>query len=279
MSDDNLTSNGLAVVVEIIRTAGENPQIKEAGHNLGNAALTITKTINNALLPLAAVNFAFDKARIYFNEKFSEDLSKKAESIPLENLIEPKASIAGPTLQGLAFTYEEPQLKNMYLSLLATSMDSRIASRAHPAFVEIIKQLSSDEAHLLKTILSTGNSSAIAEVRLDTEEKFGWNLIRSHLCDLTNTSNNEPVEIPKLPSMIDNWVRLGLINVSYSTNFTSPGSYDWVERRPEFIRYKQLHETDTRKLSYSKGIMTRTALGAEFAAAVGLATNLEKKEK
>src|SRR5712692_5071017 len=96
--------DGIALVGEILKAAGDNPQVKEAGANLGQTALTITKTINNALLPLAAVNFAFDKARKYFAEKFESDLSAKASAIPVECLVEPKASIAGPALQGLAFT-------------------------------------------------------------------------------------------------------------------------------------------------------------------------------
>lgn len=146
-------TSGVALVGEIIKAAGDNPNVKEAGQNLGQTALTITRTINNALLPLAAVNFAFDKARIYFAEKFQQDILQKASAIPPEQIIEPKASIAGPALQGLAFTHEEANLKDMYLSLLATAMDGRVASEAHPAFVEIIKQLNSEEANLIRGVL------------------------------------------------------------------------------------------------------------------------------
>ena len=45
---------GVALVGEILKAAGDNPNAKEAGNNLGKSALTITETINNALLPLAA---------------------------------------------------------------------------------------------------------------------------------------------------------------------------------------------------------------------------------
>jgi hypothetical protein len=58
----------------------------------------LPKAINNALLPLAAINFAFDKARAYFAEKFRQDLSEKAAAIPPEQIVEPRASIAGPAL-------------------------------------------------------------------------------------------------------------------------------------------------------------------------------------
>lgn len=45
---------GVSIVTEIIKAAGEHPNVKEAAGNLGQTAVTLTKTINNALLPLAA---------------------------------------------------------------------------------------------------------------------------------------------------------------------------------------------------------------------------------
>jgi len=62
---------GVSIVTEIIKAAGEHPNVKEAAGNLGQTAVTLTKTINNALLPLAAINFAFDKARNYFAGRFN----------------------------------------------------------------------------------------------------------------------------------------------------------------------------------------------------------------
>lgn len=75
--DDSIktATSGVALVGEIIKAAGDNPNVKESGQNLGQTALTITKAINNVLLPIAAVNFAFDKARVYFSEKFQQDIT------------------------------------------------------------------------------------------------------------------------------------------------------------------------------------------------------------
>lgn len=264
-------TSGVALVGEIIKAAGDNPNVKEAGQNLGQTALTITKTINNALLPLAAVNFAFDKARIYFAEKFQQDILQKASAIPPEQIIEPKASIAGPALQGLAFTHEEANLKDMYLSLLATAMDGRVASEAHPAFVEIIKQLNSEEANLIRGVLQSPSAIAIVEVRVSTVGEQGWGTLTTHLLNLTNLETSSPVENPKIPAMVDNWVRLGLVDVDYAKELKAENSYAWVESRPEVAKYRQEQESETRKLSFANGIVVRTALGVQFAKAVGLA--------
>lgn len=271
--DDSIktATSGVALVGEIIKAAGDNPNVKEAGQNLGQSALTITKTINNALLPLAAINFAFDKARVYFAEKFQQDISQKASAIPPEQIIEPKASIAGPALQGLAFTHEEANLKDMYLSLLATAMDGRVASEAHPAFVEIIKQLDSEEANLIRGVLQSTSAIAIVEVRVTTVGEKGWLTLATHLLNLTDSETLLPVENLRVPAMVDNWIRLGLVDVDYAKHLKAANSYAWVENRPEVLRYRQEHESETRKLSFANGIIVRTALGVQFAKAVGLA--------
>lgn len=262
--------NGIALIGEIMKAAGDNPNVKEAGSNLGQTALTITKTINNLLLPIAAVNFAFDKARAYFAEQFQQDLSTKAAAIPFEQLVEPKASIAGPALQGLAFALEENNLKDMYLSLLATAMDGRIAAEAHPAFVEIIKQLNSEEARLLQDLLRKPDFSPVVEIRKTTIGSEGWMVVESGLMNFCNLGTMAPVENPRSAAMIDNWVRLGLVQVSYTQYVTGAEAYAWVDQRPEYLRSKTQHENETIKVSFEKGSIWRTALGFQFGRAVGL---------
>jgi hypothetical protein len=64
------TKDEVSIVTEIIKAAGDDPKVKEAAGSLGEKAVTLTKIINNIILPLAAVNFAFDKARVYFSKDF-----------------------------------------------------------------------------------------------------------------------------------------------------------------------------------------------------------------
>ena len=261
--------NGVTLVAEVIKAAGDSPQVKEAANNLGQTAVTLTKTINNVLVPLAAINFAFDKAREYFSGKFQEDIAEKAQAIPPEHVVEPKASIAGPTLQGLAFTHEEPSLKEMYLNLLATSMDGRSASLAHPAFVEIIKQLDSEDARLVQSALKSTGPLPIIQIR-KTLQTGGYVVLVNHLLNLKNTATGAPVEDPNLPVMIDNWIRLGLVEVSYDLHLADESKYDWAEGRPELIHQSQLPQPEGAKIEYGNGIMRRTELGKRFAQAVGL---------
>lgn len=158
----------------------------------------------------------------------------------------------------------------MYLSLLATAMDGRVAAEAHPAFVEIIKQMNSEEADLIRGVLKSLGGIPIVEVRV-TLENGGWQTLATHLLNLSNSESGSPIENPKIPAMVDNWVRLGLVGVDYTKFLMAADSYSWVENRPEVARYRQEHEKENKKISFANGVIFRTALGIQFSKAVGLA--------
>lgn len=252
------------IVAKIIAVAGDSPNVRQAGNELGQTALTITKAINNVLMPLAAVNFAIDKAKIYFQKQFEADLSAKLNEIPHENIVEPRASIVGPALQSLAFCHDEVNLKEMFISLLAAAMDKSKASSVHPSFVEIIKQLAAEEAHLLRAVLVARHGLPIVQARLKNAQDVGYELLMTHLMNLSDERSVAPVVFYDYQAYVDNWVRLGLAKVSYSTNFKDKTAYDWVETRPELIKFRADREIEGKKVIVAHGLIMRTSLGESF---------------
>lgn len=265
-----IAKDAMGVVADVLRAAGDDPQVKEAASNLGRTAVTLTKTINNVLVPLAAINFAFDKARAYYADRFPSDMAQKAQRIPIEHVVEPKASIAGPALQGLAFTHEEPDLKEMYLNLLATSMDGRSASTAHPAFVEIIKQLDAEDARAVRTILTFQSLVPIGQIIQRLGDQNGFIVLMSHVLNFGVAETRVPAENPRGAAMVDNLIRLGLVEVDYKVQILNNHSYQYLETRPELIRFKQSHQGGEYTVEVVKGVMRSTALGKRFATAIGL---------
>jgi|SRR5699024_3886121 len=259
---------GVEILGQVIKIAGDDPNVKKAGGELGKTALTITQTVNNALLPLAAVNFAFEKARRYFAERFDHDLQEKAANIPPEDLIEPKASVAGPALQGLAFAHEEEGLKNLFLELLAGAMDKRKADVVHPAFVEVVKQLEAEEAGHLQAILRTEIlpiGTLVRRHKVDGSQIT----VRRHVLQMTN--GGTPSIVEGLGAMVDNWSRLGLVTVSYTDTITDGRRYEWLAERPELNAQPPEAEDSEFKVEWVRGIIFPTELGKRFARAVGVA--------
>lgn len=257
---------GFGIVADLVKSAGDDPQVREAAKNLGQAAVTITKTINTALLPLAAINFAFDKAREYFSERFQQDLLDRTRDIPFESITDPKPSVVGPALQGLAFAHEDPALKSMFLNLIATAMDRRVSQAAHPAFVEVIKQLDGSEAKLLAILLRTDRTLEIVQLRAQYRNTFKVRF--NHLLDLVS-QDRSPLVTPRIGAMMDNWIRLGLIQVEYGLSDERP-AFRWLERRPEYQETKSIIESEGCKITSVRGWADRTDFGRLFAEAVGL---------
>lgn len=263
---------------ELVRIAGNDPTTREAASEVGKTALVITKTINNALLPLVILNATFDKARNYFNGAFQQDLIDRTRDIPLENIVEPKASIAGPALQGMVFSLDETDLKSMFLGLLATAMDGRIASNAHPAFVEIIKQLEGHEARLLGVVLERVPELPIVQLHVRQKGRHEFDVVANHLTPTVNEETGQPQEMPGHEAVLENWVRLGLVEIDYSKHLATAEGYSWVIERPEYKRVAANIDTSTKEVVIRQGILSRTAFGLRFAKAVGLVPQSASEE-
>lgn len=256
------------VAKDLMELAKNDENTVTASKNFGESAVIISKTVKNCLLPLAAVNYGIDKAKAYFEKAFKKDLEEKTQSIPAENIVEPKASIAGPALQGLAFCHEEINLKEMYLNLISSSMNSDTAEDTHPAFVEIIKQLTNLEAHLLKLYLTNNAPKCIGRVVYQKQGTLSYIAGYTHILPIT--SNNKPFYNKNIPSYIENWIRLGLIEVKYDLHLDGQEQvYDTLKERDEYLKDDLGYGTDYPK-NLGKGLIKRTPFGAQFAAVVGI---------
>jgi len=79
-----------------------------------------------------------------------EQLYPKVANIPPEHLVAPAPYVFVPALQRISHCMDSEELRDMYAELLAKSMDERVKDNVHPSYVEIIAQLSPDEARALK---------------------------------------------------------------------------------------------------------------------------------
>jgi hypothetical protein len=85
-------------------------------------------------------------------DRFERFLDRSVRQIPEARRIAPAPQMLGPILEAIRYEPEATPIDEMFSQLLSGSMDSERVDNAHPAFTEIIKQLSSDEAVLLVSI-------------------------------------------------------------------------------------------------------------------------------
>lgn len=202
----------------------------------------------------------------YFESEFAIDMADKIAQIPEEHLTAPPISVAVPAMQGLSYSLEDSELKEMYLTLLATATDDRRVHEAHPSFAEIIKQLSPAEARLLAEVLRR-RTLPIIQIRRLAKDGRGWTVAANHVIPLTDLDSNQPVNNESLPVWVDNWIRLGLVEVDYDSFLVDPKMYDFAETRPEL---RALVESDPRGregYTVQNGILRVTSFGTRFSSA------------
>ncbi|WP_211831088.1 DUF4393 domain-containing protein [Kistimonas asteriae] len=82
-------------------------------------------------------------------DRFQKFLKRVSDNVPEENFIPAHPQIAGPIMDNLKYIDEDNVIATLFINLLSRAVDKERVSEAHPAFVNIISQLSPDEALLI----------------------------------------------------------------------------------------------------------------------------------
>lgn len=86
---------------------------------------------------------------------FKKKIAEKVAGIPEEKLNEPKIRIVGPAIEASKFYIEEAEFRELFAELVASACDADCVNKVHPAFPEMIKQLSYLDIKLLEVFRQT----------------------------------------------------------------------------------------------------------------------------
>ncbi len=178
--------------------------LQPAARELGDGLSTIAKAVKISLAPLEAGIWGYEQIKEWLSIRVTRIIADRK----IKKIEKPPLSIAGPLVFQLIFAQDEPELKELYASLLSSAMDPRETS-AHPSFVFIIQQLTPDEARILKYIAQldgkwpslSENSAAKGYEELSISLKFkNW-------CEKAGVT-----KIGRSDAYMDNLVRLRILH-------------------------------------------------------------------
>jgi hypothetical protein len=261
MSDDPITST-VKTTVDAVEGILEKtpiyqdllqPGVRQIGEGL-EAILRLMVT------PFLVLNYV-SNANL---QEFKDGFDRKSASIPEERVIPPNLTVVGPIIQSLGYTIHEAPLREMFTSLLVTAMDSETAKLAHPAYAEIIKQLSPDEAKILSYSYRTGMHHSIAHLKYFSDGKSpdkGFTYLIRNISDIAVLAGCTYPELT--PAYLDNLERLGLYELPHFI-YKDKSLYTYVDNW--FSDNKAAYGGDhVVELEY--GAMRPTTLGGRFAQA------------
>jgi len=233
--------------------------IQPAAKEVGKSLETVAKSINVVLSPLRALVWGYDQIESFLNNAVATKLS----ATPPEEITSPNPSVAGPALEALRYAGHEESISDLYANLLAGSMDQLTATDSHPAFVEILKQLTPDEAKLLR-IFSQHRPLPLLIVRSESVDKDKGG--RDILVNFSTYGEEAGCSLPnKTPAYLDNLCRLGLIEIPTFLEYKAPNIYDPLENHPTVLAVKEQIDRDP-ILNFKiqrKGLQV-TQLGRQF---------------
>jgi hypothetical protein len=142
------TDLATAVATELVKQVpikevykdGLSPAVQETG----SALTDFVKTIRLALAPLQ-----FTAA---LQDRYVRFLDRSVRQIPEDRRILPAPQIVGPILESIKYEPEDTLISEMYNEVLSRAFDRDRAEDAHPSYALLIRQLSLDEAIILKII-------------------------------------------------------------------------------------------------------------------------------
>jgi hypothetical protein len=245
--------SGLVEKVPVYQDAVQ-PLAQETGKALG----TVGRAVNAALAPLRGVVWGIEKIEEFVHTK----VAKKLESVPPENIESPDISVAGPALESLKYVGHKESLSDMYASLLASSMNKATSSSAHPGFVEIIRNMSSDEAKIMKYISSHGLQPYI-NVLQRRKVEGGSRIVIEKYSKVSIDAGCENHEL--CSAALVNLERLGLFELIETGSLSDKSVYKALESSPDIQSMMSSVTDETTIGEIQRAYIAVTPLGKMFA--------------
>ena len=116
----------------------------------GSLVEDLVKTLRLALAPIQ-----FTAA---IQDRYAGFLNRSIRRVPGEQRVAPPPQILGPVIEAIKYEPEGSDIEDMFSELLSRAFDKERVNEAHPSFPHLIKQLSADEALILKIIAESTRS-------------------------------------------------------------------------------------------------------------------------
>lgn len=230
------------------------PAAKEIGNVLGRSAKAL-------LVPIRGFLWGWEK----IEQVVTEGVEKRFEKIPEEKRKTPEPEIAVPLMQALTYTAQNETLREMYLNLLANSMNTDKEKDVHPSFVELIKQMNGLDAKVFnKLSIAIGYQKAINPsisilgkneffVNATPEWFLGWTIEEYNIFDVS--------------ASLIRLSKFGLIGLMFDRTAGTDG-YQQLKEHPVLIKildeYKQVNSQLELRIKATESIVYVNEYGKQF---------------
>lgn len=243
-----------------------------------NATELLNKAYDDTIHPIASsaksglgfcINFLTSGIKPYMYKKIKEsefrlkeiddELTSRYNKIPDKNKIDPRTNILGPAIDVLKYNLEEEHIRNLFTNILISEMDNRKQSKVLPAYIEVVRQLSKEDAD---TLVFIKQNQIKNEPIMKIEYRFTSGGFRYVSNDIVLILNNNYTILNSI--IIDSLLRQNIIEIDFmefrndESVYTS--TFEQIKLRDEF----KILPADVKELDFSRGLLKITDFGENF---------------
>ena len=192
-----------------------------------------------------------------------EAIREKSSKIPEEKLTEPEPYVVIPAISQLSYCYDSEELRELYANLLVCSMNIDTKYHVHPAYVDIIKQLTPDEARWLMYLKGNINSVfPCIDIQRRLTDKEGYQYL---LTNFTTVGIDKLVSKCDICAYLDNLERLKIIEIVSTAKINDEAVYEEIFKNPFYINtINSAYQHANSEITPKKKIFKLTSFGKNF---------------
>lgn len=247
--------------IDKIYDDGLHQSVAETGKIVGR----IPRLINAAFAPLDC----WIAKREYNVEKTKRLLEENLKNVDPEKIVPPEPYVAVPAIQAISYSMDNDELRALYANLLAKSIYADTKEAVHPAFVDIIKQLSPNDALVFKEFAKYEGPIPSATLSI-TMKKNGLQIFGESSMIKVSLDTIADTHLPNIPEVqqrisFDNLQRLGLI-LQKDIALVGEDTYSFVDSSEVYTKaLREFEKTpNADRININKKCFHVTDLGQQF---------------
>lgn len=157
-------------------------------------------------LVFGGISQAAEKRKLKYSyalQEFENELKEKIAKIPEEKVIEPDIQVIAQALEAAKYCVEKEELRNMFSNLIASSINEDNVNYVHPIFINIIKNLSTLDAKMIKALSKHYDKNILPICANDNSLLMSLSLLENQGLIYTNIQDNLDINYRELLSVFD----------------------------------------------------------------------------
>lgn len=208
---------------------------KEIYDDLAHPGLSVFGKTVSDIFKFVALPFSFlGLTAEELTEKYKIFIKDAINKTPLDKIKQPDPLIVCPLLDYVKYAFNEDELSKLFNNLLSSAINRDKDDIIHPSFVHIIKQLSSLDAQILKSLYQYGDKYILYD-NITVCNDNCWGGVSFDITGFTLLNVEKDFSINNTKTSIDYLISLGLLKLQLQKKYTKEDYYSVVKSH---IKYR-----------------------------------------